>query len=203
MRGRFITFEGIDGSGKSTQIESVAQALGAAGVPLVRTREPGGTAMAEALRDVILHQPMSALAETLLMFAARAEHVAQVIGPALAAGRWVLCDRFSDATYAYQCAGRGVASGRVATLESWTHPGLQPDLTIVFDLDPAEAARRRAAARAADRFESETAEFFERVRAGYLQRAAGDPQRFMTVDGGLEAGEILRRILERLAPWHD
>jgi dTMP kinase len=202
MRGRFVTFEGIDGSGKSTQLQAVARALQSKGVPVVCTREPGGTELGEALRALILKHGMSALTETLMMFAARGQHVDEVIAPSLGAGRWVLCDRFTDATYAYQCGGRGVAVEWVHALESWVHPALQPDLSIVIDLDPTEAAARRAAARPADRFESEDVAFFERVRNAYLQRAAREPARFIVIDGALSAAEIQQRILERLGSWH-
>jgi dTMP kinase len=201
MRGRFITFEGIDGSGKSTQLEAVAQNLQTKGVRVVRSREPGGTELGEALRALILKHEMSALTETLLMFAARGQHIDEVIVPSLGTGHWVLCDRFTDATYAYQCAGRGIDFEWVRALESWVHPTLQPDLSIVIDLDPAQAAARRAAARPADRFESEDLAFFERVRNAYLQRAAQEPARFLVIDGALPAAEIRQRILDRFSAW--
>jgi len=202
MRGRFITFEGIDGSGKSTQLEAVAEALQRKGVPVVRSREPGGTELGEALRALILQHGMSALTETLLMFAARVQHIDEVILPSLGTGHWVLCDRFTDATYAYQCAGRGIAVDWVRALESWVHPTLQPDLSIVIDLDPVNAAARRAAARPADRFESEDVAFFERVRNAYLQRAEQEPARFIVIDGGMPPDEIQKRILDRVGAWH-
>jgi dTMP kinase len=201
-RGRFITFEGIDGAGKSTQIEVVANALRARGLTLVITREPGGTALGEALRDVILHQPMTIAAETLLMFAARAEHLERVIHPALAAGTWVLCDRFTDATYAYQSGGRGLSPERVAELEQWVHPDLQPDLTLLFDVPPEIAAERLARARSADRFESEQVEFFARVRHAYLDRARDQPQRFLVIDGTQPADVIGARLTELMQRWN-
>jgi dTMP kinase len=200
-RGRFITFEGVDGAGKSTQLDAVAQALQQRQVALVRTREPGGTPLGEALRGLMLGQAMEPMTETLLMFAARKEHVARVIEPALASARWVLCDRFTDASYAYQCAGRGVPSDRVDALAVWVHGELQPDLTVLVDVDPAEAHRRRAQVRAADRFEAESSAFFQTVRAAYLQRAAADRSRFVVVDGRAPAAQVTSAILERLAPW--
>lgn len=181
-RGQFVTFEGIDGAGKSTQIGFVERWLRERGVDTVLTREPGGTPIGEALRELILHRPMHPRTETLLMFAARCEHVAEVIAPALAAGRWVLCDRFTDATYAYQAGGRSVPPADVATLERWVHPSLQPDLTFLFDLDPAVAAARLARAQRSDRFESEQREFFARVREHYLARARSFEGRFVVVD---------------------
>jgi dTMP kinase len=205
MSGRFITFEGIDGAGKSTQIGAVAEWLRAQGRVLALTREPGGTPLGERLRELILEQVMSSSTETLLVFAARCEHLAQLIRPALARGEWVLCDRFTDATYAYQAGGRGLSARAIGQLEDWVHSDLQPDLTVLFDLDPAVAARRLAAARAADKFETETTAFFERVRAVYLARAAAEPTRFLVVDAGRAPDEVSRELLarlsERLAAW--
>lgn len=179
--GRFISFEGIDGAGKTTHIDAVEQAWRAAGHEVVRTREPGGTALAESLRELVLHQPMDALTEALLVFAARRDHVQQVIAPALARGAWVLCDRFTDATFAYQGAGRGFDLQVLAQLEGWVQQGLQPELTLLFDLPPAVAAARLRDARQPDRFESLDEAFFERVRGGYLARQAANPQRFALV----------------------
>lgn len=179
--GRFISFEGIDGAGKTTHIDAVEQAWRAAGHEVVRTREPGGTALAESLRELVLHQPMDALTEALLVFAARRDHIQQVIAPALARGAWVLCDRFTDATFAYQGAGRGFDLQVLAQLEGWVQQGLQPELTLLFDLPPAVAAARLRDARQPDRFESLDEAFFERVRGGYLARQAADPQRFALV----------------------
>ena len=201
MRGRFITFEGIDGSGKSTQLTASAAALRAGGIDVLQTREPGGTALGESLRMLLLERPMSPLTETLLMFAARIEHIDEVIVPALGTGHWVLCDRFTDATYAYQSGGRGIAAEWIASLEAWVHPTLQPDLTVVIDLDPRLAAMRRSRARAADRFEAEDVAFFERVRDVYLTRARAQPNRFLVVDGVQPGPEILERILARVKPW--
>jgi dTMP kinase len=180
--GRFITFEGIDGAGKSSHIEALALWLHVRGAAVVRTREPGGTPLAERLRELFLHEPMDALTEALLVFAARRDHLHQVIEPALGRGDVVLCDRFTDASFAYQGAGRGFDLGVLAQLEAWVQQGRQPDLTLWFDVPPAEAARRRAAARAADRLEREDEAFFERVRAGYARRAAADPARFVRID---------------------
>ena len=159
MSGRFITFEGIDGAGKSTHIESVAQHLRRHGVELVQTREPGGTPLAESLRALFLHQDMDGLTEALLVFAARRDHVQRVIAPALALGQTVLCDRFTDASFAYQGGGRGMDWQVLATLEQWVQQGRQPDLTFWFDVDPALAAQRRAQARDADRLEQLDIEF--------------------------------------------
>jgi dTMP kinase len=200
LHGRFITVEGIDGAGKSTQLDALADWLRGQGRDLLVTREPGGTAAGEAIRELVLHRPMGGPAETLLMFAARAEHVERVIGPALAAGQWVLCDRFTDATYAYQCGGRGLPPAAVATLEQWVHPHLQPDLTVLFDVRPEIAAARLAAARRsdrteADRFEAERVEFFGRVRAVYLERAARFAHRFVVVEADAHADEVTRRLL--------
>jgi len=179
--GRFISFEGIDGAGKTTHIDAVEQAWRAAGHEVVRTREPGGTALAESLRELVLHQPMDALTEALLVFAARRDHIQQVIAPALARGTWVLCDRFTDATFAYQGAGRGFDLQVLAQLEGWVQQGLQPELTLLFDLSPAVAAARLRDARQPDRFESLDEAFFERVRGGYLARQAADTQRFALI----------------------
>ena len=187
-QGVFISFEGIDGAGKSTHIEALAEAFHAAGRHVTLTREPGGTPLAEKVRALALHEPMDALTEALLMFAARRDHIRQVIAPALARGEVLLCDRFTDATFAYQGGGRGFDLDVLARLEAWvqTEPGdaalLQPDLTLWFDLPAAVAAQRRAAARAADRLELEDLTFFDRVRAGYARRAAAEPQRIVRID---------------------
>lgn len=202
VRGRFITFEGIDGAGKSTQIEVVANALRARELPLAITREPGGTPLGEALREVILHQPMTSAAETLLMFAARAEHLERTIRPALEAGTWVLCDRFTDATYAYQAGGRGMSAERIGELEQWVHPDVQPDLTLLFDVPPEVAAQRLARARSADRFESEQVDFFGRVRRAYLDRARDQPRRFVVIDGTQPADVIGARLSALMQRWN-
>jgi len=200
-RGRFITFEGIDGAGKSTQIDALTLALQRHRIDVLRTREPGGTALGERLRALMLDQPMDPLTETLLMFAARREHVVSVIEPALANSRWVLCDRFTDASYAYQGAGRGVPAAHLDGLASLVHPGVSPDLTVLVDIEPEQAQRRRAQTRASDRFETESPAFFEKVRAAYLARAAVEAGRFLVVDGNAAVSAVTSAILERLAPW--
>lgn len=201
-RGLFITFEGIDGAGKSSHLAAFEQWLRARGHDVVLTREPGGSELAEALRELILHRPMDALTESLLVFAARRDHLQTTIEPALARGATVLCDRFTDATFAYQGGGRGFDLDVLRTLEQWVHPGRQPDLTFWFDLDPAVAAERRAAARTPDRFERQDAAFFTRVRDGYAARAAQSPARFVRIaaDGDLAAvwARVERAATERL-----
>ena len=194
-RGRFITFEGIDGAGKSTHIAGVCALLRQHGYPVVSTREPGGTPLGEKLRELLLHEPMHLETETLLMFAARSEHLAQVIEPALARGAWVVCDRFSDATYAYQGGGRGLERQKFTTLEQWVHGHLHPDLTFLFDLAPAVAGQRIAAqGRERDRFEQERSDFHERVRAAYLQRAAAAPERICIINADQPLPEIRAQI---------
>jgi dTMP kinase len=182
VSGRFITFEGIDGAGKSTHIERVAQHLRRGGAALVQTREPGGTPLAESLRELFLHRDMDGLTEALLVFAARRDHVQRVIAPALALGQTVLCDRFADASFAYQGGGRGMDWSVLQTLEQWVLDGRQPDLTFWFDVDPAVAAQRRAQARDADRLEQLDLDFFERVRDAYRRRAEAAPARFVRID---------------------
>jgi dTMP kinase len=184
--GRFITLEGIDGAGKSTHLPWIAGRLEAAGHAIVATREPGGTPVGEALRSLILREPMSHDSEALLMFATRREHLDRVIRPALARGDWVLCDRFTDATYAYQGGGHGVDLTRIRQLEQWIHGDCQPDLTLLFDVPSgvsrARLERAQAEGRTLDKFEREAGAFFERVRAAYLERASDNPQRFRVVD---------------------
>ncbi|ATE59910.1 dTMP kinase [Thauera sinica] len=197
-RGRFITFEGIDGAGKSSQIAAAVATLRARGIEVAPSREPGGTPLGERLRELLLHEPMHIETEAMLMFAARREHLAGRILPALEAGRWVVCDRFSDATYAYQVGGRGLSRDKFAALEAWVHPGFQPDLTLVFDLPPGVAAARMAASGAdPDRFEREQRDFFERVRHAYLERARGAPQRIRVIDAD-RAPELIRAEIEHL-----
>ncbi|HEX7636563.1 MAG TPA: dTMP kinase [Noviherbaspirillum sp.] len=180
--GKFITFEGIDGAGKSTHIAFVAELLAAQGRRVVVTREPGGTPLGEKLRELLLHEKMHLETEALLMFASRREHLAQVIEPALSRGDWVISDRFTDATFAYQGGGRKLSLDKLAILEQWVHPHLQPDLTLLFDV-PLEVARARLqAAREPDKFEQEKADFFEATRREYLLRAAQFPQRFRLID---------------------
>ncbi|MCL2160464.1 MAG: dTMP kinase [Betaproteobacteria bacterium] len=195
ISGRFITFEGVDGAGKSTQITLLAEALRARGHDVLCTREPGGTELGERLRELLLGMEMHLDTEAMLMFAARREHLAAVIEPALAAGTWVVCDRFTDATYAYQVGGRGLEAARCDALEAWVHPRLKPDLTLLFDLSPALAATRMQANGAVpDRFEREQREFFERVRAAYLDRAQREPERFHVIDAAREPGAIAQEI---------
>jgi dTMP kinase len=192
-RGKFITLEGIDGAGKSTHVEGIADFLRRRGKDIAVTREPGGTPLGEKLRALLLTQTMHADTETLLVFAARREHIAQVIAPALAEGRWVVSDRFTDATYAYQGAGRGMAKDRIAALERWVQGGLQPDLTLVFDA-PVELALGRLAKDRGDRFELENKTFFERVRAEYLERVAAEPRRMRMIQGGRPLNEVKKDV---------
>jgi len=196
--GGFISFEGIDGAGKSTHIEGIAERLRARGLDVLRTREPGGTPLAEALRELVLHKPMDALTEALLIFAARRDHLATCIEPALARGAVVLSDRFTDATFAYQGAGRGFDLAVLTALEGWVQsvPGglRQPDLTLWFDLDPAVAAERVARARSLDRFEQQDLAFFERVRSGYRARLDADPARFVRIDASGSREDVAAQI---------
>lgn len=198
MSGRFITFEGIDGAGKSTHIETIAQHLRSRGADLVQTREPGGTALAESLRALFLQQDMDGLTEALLVFAARRDHLQRVIAPALALGQTVLCDRFSDASFAYQGGGRGMDWSVLTTLEQWVQQGRQPDLTFWFDVDPAVAAQRRAQAREADRLEQLDLDFFSRVREAYARRASGAPRRFVRIDAGGSIAAVGAQVLAEL-----
>ncbi len=201
--GCLISFEGIDGAGKSSHIDHVAARWLARGLPVERSREPGGTPLAEALRELVLQQPMDALTEALLIFAARRDHLQQRIEPALAAGAVVLCDRYTDATFAYQGAGRGFDLAVLEALERWVQQGpaglRQPDLTFWFDLDPAIAAERLSAARVPDRFECQDLAFFERVRAGYAARLAADPGRFVRIDAARPRDEVAAQIDAALA----
>ena len=195
MKGKFITFEGIDGAGKSTHIESVHAFLVARGKTVVRTREPGGTALGEAVRGLFLGRSMSAHTEALLVFAARREHLETVVWPALDRGDWVLCDRFTDATFAYQGGGRELGFERIASLAQWVHPDFQPDLTLLFDLSP-EAARDRVARRGElDRIESEASEFHRRVREAYLHRAHDDPERIKVLSSEQSKDTVRSRVL--------
>ena len=193
-QARFITFEGKDGAGKSTHLAWFAGALRQRGHDVVVTREPGGTPLGEQLREILLNQPMNIGTEAMLMFAARLEHLEQVIKPALRAGKWVISDRFSDASFAYQGGGRGMDWEKLHQLEQWVHPDLQPDLTLFFDV-PVEVARQRLANNVSlDRFEQEQADFFERVRAGYHKRVKQDPQRYVVID----AAQSLNKVKEKL-----
>lgn len=200
-RPQFISIEGIDGAGKSTHLAAIAARVQASGLELVQTREPGGTPLAEALRDLVLGatEPADAVTEALMVFAARRDHVRRVIRPALARGAVVLCDRYADSSFAYQGGGSGAPWDTLRQLEDWACEGLAPDLTLWFDLDPAEAARRRAAARQADRFESEDLAFFERARAGFARRAAEFPARFVRLDAGQALAEVSAAVARTLA----
>jgi dTMP kinase len=205
-RGLFISFEGIDGAGKSTHIDRVAQLFRQAGRAVVLTREPGGTPLSEKLRELVLHEPMDALTEALLMFAARREHLVQVIEPALARGDVVLCDRFSDATFAYQGGGRGFEWQVLAQLERMVQalPDgrlRQPELTIWFDLDPQIAAQRLASARVPDKFESQPADFFAAVRAGYAKRQAEMPERFARIDAAQSLEAVAADVDRVVTDW--
>ena len=192
--GKFITFEGIDGAGKSTHIAFVGEYIKSRGVALVSSREPGGTPLGENLRELVLHEKMHLETEALLMFASRREHIAQVIAPALAEGAWVISDRFTDASFAYQGGGRGMDLAKLEALEQWVHPHLQPDLTLLFDV-PLEVARARLdATRSLDRFEQEKADFFAATRNEYLRRAAEFPQRFRVIDSTQTIAVIQRGI---------
>lgn len=202
--GGFITVEGGEGAGKTTQLAFMRAYLEQAGYPVVLTREPGGTPLGEDIRALLLghrHDGMALTTETLLMFAARAEHLERVIQPALAAGRWVLCDRFTDATYAYQGGGRGLPPERIAILEDWVQGALRPDLTLVFDLPVAVGLERAGRRGAADRFEREETAFFERIRAVYRDRARRKPDRYRIVDANRSVETVRAEVEAILAVW--
>jgi len=208
MRGRFVTIEGIEGAGKSTQIDTVRTLIGRAGHEVVVTREPGGTPLAERIRALVLapsDEAMPALAELLLMFAARCVHLEGLVRPALLRGAWVVCDRFTDATLAYQGGGRGLPRAHIEALAQLVHPDLSPDLTLLLDVAPAIGLARAGRRGAADRFEREHVEFFERVRATYLDLARASPRRFAVIDASLSAAETaaqVRTSVERLLREH-
>lgn len=205
--GLLITFEGIDGAGKSTHLMWAAEFLHGQGVPLTLTREPGGTALGERLRELLLAGDgrIEAETEALLMFSARRQHLAEVIRPALVRGECVLCDRFTDASFAYQGGGRGVPREKLAVLEHWVHPDLQPDLTFLFDVSAQVGRDRVARIKSPDRFEREDAEFFARVRAAYLERMKEAPQRFVRIDGTRAIAdiqnELTRKLMQVLSRW--
>ncbi len=198
-RGKLITVEGVDGAGKSTHLPYIETLLRQNGCEVQVTREPGGTPFAEKLRALVLAEPMAPVAETLLMFAARADHVQKLIAPALEQGRWVLCDRFTDATLAYQGAGKGVSSELIERLAESTHPGLRPDRTLIFDC-PYEVARDRLrkASKALDRFELENRAFFDKVRGAYLLRASSEPDRVRLIDASQSPEEIKVELQKQL-----
>jgi len=199
MSGKFITLEGMDGAGKSTHIPNIINILHARGCEVVSTREPGGTALGERLRELLLHEPMHAETETLLMFAARREHIAAVIRPALARGAYVLSDRFTDATYAYQCGAKGVLATKIQILEQWVQSELQPDITLLFDVPVEVSMQRLAATRVPDKFEREDADFFSRIRQAYLQRAQENPTRFRVIDASVALTEVVANVEAILA----
>jgi dTMP kinase len=199
MTAKFITLEGMDGAGKSTHIPSIIEMLKARGHEVVSTREPGGTPLGERLRELLLHEAMHAETETLLMFAARREHVANVIVPALARGAYVLSDRFTDATFAYQSGAKGVSANKVEILEQWVQEDLQPDITLLFDVPVEVSIARLAGARSPDKFERESADFFTRIRNAYLERASKNPQRFRVIDGSKSLEEVAKAVKDIIA----
>ena len=203
MRGRFITVEGLDGAGKTTQLDVAAELLRSRNIRLSVTREPGGTALGEALRALLLDakQTYAPETETLLMFAARREHLAKVIAPALDAGTWVLCDRFTDASFAYQGGGSGVDWQKLADLERWVQGDLQPDLTLYFDVSPEVGRSRAGAIKTPDRFEQERAEFHARVRAAYRRRAAEHPERIRVIDADRDIADVSAAVREVLGAF--
>jgi dTMP kinase len=201
MSGLFITLEGVDGAGKSSHLDWLADWFRARGRVVRMTREPGGTALGERLREIVLHEAMHPETEALVMFAARREHLAQVILPALAAGEVLISDRFTDASFAYQCGGRGLPEARLELLETWVQGDLQPDLTLLFDVPTEIAAARLANAREPDRFERERSDFHARVRAAYLRRAAAHPERIQVIDGGVSLEQVREQLLEILEPF--
>lgn len=194
MRGKFITLEGMDGAGKSTHIPDIIKLLESKGVEVVSTREPGGTTLGEQLRTLLLNEPMHPETETLLMFAARREHIAKVIEPALVRGAWVLSDRFTDATYAYQSGGRGVPASKVIELEAWVQGNLQPDLTLLFDVPVEVSVARLASARAPDKFERESSAFFTKIRNAYLDRANENPNRFCVINSNQALDDVKAEV---------
>jgi len=196
-RGKFITLEGMDGAGKSTHIPNILALLKTRGIEVISTREPGGTALGEKLRDLLLHDAMHPETETLLMFAARCEHIASVIEPALVRGAYVLSDRFTDATYAYQCGAKGVSGDKVKQLETWVQGDLQPDITLLFDVPVETSLTRLACAREPDKFERENAAFFEKLRHAYLTRAKENPARFRVIDANQSLDKV-KKIVEEL-----
>ena len=193
-RGKFITLEGMDGAGKSTHIPNIIAILEARGLEVVSTREPGGTELGEQLRALLLHESMHPETETLLMFAARREHIANVIAPALARGAYVLSDRFTDATYAYQCGAKGVSSAKIKQLETWVQGDLQPDMTLLFDVPVEISLARLASAREPDKFERENAAFFDKLRQPYLMRAKENPARFHIIDANQALDKVKQSV---------
>ena len=199
MKAKFITLEGMDGAGKSTHISSIISLLKQRSVEVVSTREPGGTELGERLRELLLHEAMHPETETLLMFAARREHIAQVIAPALARGAYVLSDRFTDATYAYQCGAKGVNALKIEQMEQWVQDGLQPDMTLLFDVPVEVSMQRLSAAREPDKFERESADFFTRIRKAYLERSRQNPERFKVIDSNRPLDEVAQSVMQAIA----
>lgn len=199
MTAKFITLEGMDGAGKSTHIPTIIEMLQARGHEVVSTREPGGTTLGERLRELLLHETMHAETETLLMFAARREHIAHVILPALERGAYVLSDRFTDATFAYQSGAKGVSADKVEILEKWVQEDLQPDITLLFDVPVEISIARLAGARSPDKFERESAEFFAKIRNAYLERASRNPQRFRIIDASRSLEEVAKTVKDIIA----
>lgn len=199
MKAKFITLEGMDGAGKSTHISSIISLLKQRSVEVVSTREPGGTELGERLRELLLHEAMHPETETLLMFAARREHIAQVIAPALARGAYVLSDRFTDATYAYQCGAKGVNALKIEKMEQWVQDDLQPDMTLLFDVPVEVSMQRLSAAREPDKFERESADFFTHIRNAYLERARQNPERFKVIDSNRPLDEVAQSVMQAIA----
>ncbi len=199
MTAKFITLEGMDGAGKSTHIPTIIEMLQSRGHEVVSTREPGGTTLGERLRELLLHETMHAETETLLMFAARREHIAYVIQPALERGAYVLSDRFTDATFAYQSGAKGVSADKVEILEKWVQEDLQPDITLLFDVPVEISIARLAGARSPDKFERESAEFFAKIRNAYLERASRNPQRFRIIDASRSLEEVAKTVKDIIA----
>lgn len=189
----------MDGAGKSTHIPAIIEALQDRGLEVVSTREPGGTPLGERLRELLLHEAMHPETETLLMFAARREHISQVIQPALERGAYVLSDRFTDATYAYQCGAKGVPAEKIIQLEQWVHQDLQPDITLLFDVPVEVSVARLAGARRPDKFERESADFFRKIRNAYLERANQNPQRFRVIDASKSLDDVSKMVKEIIA----
>lgn len=199
MTTKFITLEGMDGAGKSTHIPNIIEMLKARGQEVVSTREPGGTPLGERLRELLLHEVMHAETETLLMFAARREHIANVIVPALQRGAYVLSDRFTDASFAYQSGAKGVPANKIEILEQWVQEDLQPDLTLLFDVPVEVSIARLAGARSPDKFERESADFFTKIRNAYLQRASQNPQRFRVIDASQSLEKVAKSVKDIIA----
>lgn len=199
MTGKFITLEGMDGAGKSTHINRIVEILSAGGREVVSTREPGGTKLGERLRELLLHEPMHAETETLLMFAARKEHIETVIRPALVRGAYVLSDRFTDASYAYQCGAKGVPAIKIEALETWVQDGLQPDMTLLFDVPVEVSMARLASARIPDKFERESADFFTKIRQSYLARATQNPARFRVIDANQPLENVVKLVEDTIS----